>query len=114
MQMVDELLTELERLSAHALELADAGDTVQAAGVVLERGQALQRLQSIREPLSYADWDRLVVIHYQGNRIATSLQAVRVHIAREFLDSMREHAFLECMSSVIESDPAMLQLNERG
>jgi hypothetical protein len=114
MQTTDELLTELERLGAQAFELAEAGDTVQAATVVALRAKAVERLQLLKGPLSYTDWNRLVVIHCQGNRIAASLQAARVRIASEFLDSMREHALLECMSGVLESEAPVLQLNERG
>jgi hypothetical protein len=106
MHTVDHYLTELEELSARALELADAGDTVAAAVVVNHRGEAVQRLQALSEPLSYTDWNRLVVIHYQGNQIAASLATARKQIASEFLESAREHAFLECIGGVINSEAA--------
>lgn len=111
MTIVDELLTELEQLSARGLELAEAGDTVAAVPVIEARGNVVDRLTSLSEPLSYADWNRLVVIHYQGNRIAASLQAARKVIAAEFLDTVRNDAFLGCIGGVVD-EPTPSHLNE--
>lgn len=114
MATADELLTELERLSAQALQLADSEDTENAAEIVGQRGETIQRLTGITETFSYTDWNRLVIIHHQGNRIAASLQAARARIAHEFLDSVGGHALLECMSGVLEEPVSVGQLNERG
>jgi len=114
MSTVDHLLTELEQLSARALELADAGDTMEAATVVARRGEAVERLQKLSEPLSYPDWNRLVVIHYQGNQLAASLTSARRRIAAEFLETAREDAFLGCIGGVVDTEPAAVLVNERA
>jgi hypothetical protein len=112
----DELLTELESVSAAALLHASTGDTICAASSIERRGVLIQKLTAMMaqsEPLSYTDWNRLVVIHYQGSRIAVDLHAARVQIAHEFVETSREHAYLGCISGVVQNDVAA-QLNEQA
>jgi hypothetical protein len=113
-EIVDQLLTQLEELSARAVDFAGEGNTVAAADVIAERGTAIERLKlaiASSEPLSYTDWNRLVVIHCQGNRIHANLQTAREQIASEVVECARENAFLECVGGVVEQTGSS-QLNE--
>lgn len=114
---IDGLLSELEELSTRVVELAAAADTVAAEDLITQRGAVAARLKMALEtavsPCSYSDWNRLVVVHAQGNQIQAHLAAARTGIAMQLIENAREQALLECMSGVMNPE-ATGQLDELG
>ena len=109
---LDELLTQVEELSSQALELASVGNMAQAARLVEARAAGIKSLTefiAMSGPLSFTHYNRLVVIHRQGDRIAAVINGSRLEIAKTFIDTVREHAYLERISAVVETSvPAQL------
>jgi hypothetical protein len=114
MQNIDEILTELEQVSAQALDAAGAADTVTASALLAERGHLIQRLEAFTEPLCYVDWNRLVVIHSQGDRITAAIQATRAGLAGEVVENARGHALLECIRGVVNDGASPGRLNQNA
>jgi hypothetical protein len=112
---LEELLTELEELSVRALEEANRGDIVAALETVCQRGEAVSSLQTAlakESPVSYTEWNRLAVIHFQGNRIQESIETTRLHLAGELIQNVRDQALLGCVSGVVNESPSTSGLNE--
>jgi hypothetical protein len=113
---IDGLLTELEELSAKALEQVDQSELTTAVQLVEQRGAAIGRLQTAiasSGPLSYVEWNRMTVIHCQGNRLQSALEGLRGRLAAELVLSAREHALLDCVTGVVGQMAAGV-LDERG
>lgn len=108
------LLQELEDLSAEALEQVSAGQLKRAAESVRQRGVAVRHLQealAAAGPVSYEEWNRLVVIHFQGNRVQEAFTQARAHLASELSAAGREQALLHCVYGTIKQKPVR-NLNE--
>lgn len=113
---IDGLLTELEELSAKALQETEAGNLTSAMHTIAQRGVAVGQLPTAlaaAAPVTYVEWNRIAVIHFQGNRIQASLQAVRQRFAGERVQTAREQALLECVTGVVGKG-SRRQLDERG
>jgi hypothetical protein len=103
MQTLDELFSELERISAEAVDQAAAGDIEATVRSINERGAAVLRLEAALKnapPASYTEWNRLIVIHFQGKRILEHLAAARMRLGSDLIESERERALLDCVNAV--------------
>jgi hypothetical protein len=120
MNTIDSLLTELETLSAKAMEEAAAPDFDVVGQTLRHRAAVIDNLQALlatAEPVSYTEWNRLAVIHFQGNRVHELLEAARQRLAGELMQNVREQALLGCVNGVVngyssENHPS--RLNEQG
>lgn len=102
---LDQLLIELEKLSARAIEEVQAHDLTAAAQTVRLRGQALSRLQlelAHTQAISYEEWNRLVVIHFQGNRIGEGFMQARQRLAAQLVETSRDQALLNCVAGIVK------------
>lgn len=114
---LNNLLSELEELSAKAVDQATAGELEAAAHTIFQRSAAvvgLQRVLAAAEPVSYTEWNRLAVIHFQGNRIHDMLLAARGQLAAELVESTRGQALLECVSGVVGESTPPARLSEHA
>jgi hypothetical protein len=108
---IHELLSRLEDVSTEAVRITDPAlnttvDTVAALDKITERGQLVQQLNTELDAaglLSYADFNRLVVIHYQGSRADENLKLTRSQLAGELSANTRERAFLDCLTGGLET-----------
>jgi hypothetical protein len=101
---IHKLLTELEDLSARAIADVEAGELIAAADSIRLRGEALARLDdalAAAGPVSYEEWNRLVVIHFQGNRALQLLTVAKEQLSAEAVESSREQALLQCVAGVV-------------
>jgi hypothetical protein len=103
------LLNELEEASAQALALVESGELALAADIVRRRGVTLSHLQealTVVDPVSYEEWNRLAVIHFQGNRVQEALTIARARLAAELIDNFREQSLLDSMSHLVSTRSA--------
>ena len=108
---IHELLSRLEDVSAEAVNITDLAlnpvvDTVTALNKIVERGELIQQLHTelaAAGPLSYTDFNRLVIIHYQGSRADENLKLTRSQLAGQLSSNTRERAFLDCLTGGLET-----------
>ena len=118
---IEELLTRLETVSADAVTAADptasAADAERVSGLIAQRGRLIEAFQAAvsanAAPLSYTDWNRLVIVHHQGVRAFQNLQRKRSELASELAANSRERAFLECITGMVDRPPAS-QIHDVG
>jgi hypothetical protein len=97
---LEELFSRLEHVST---ELAESSDPL-LTGAIEERGELIQQLQrvlALQDPLSYSEWNRLVVIHHQGSRIQENLEKIRNRVALQLTENTGGRVFLERVTSMI-------------
>lgn len=107
---LDDLLSRLEDVSAEAVRLTDpalndVADSAAAFEKVNERGGLVQQLNAelaAAHPLSYTDFNRLVVIHYQGSRVQENLRLTRNQIAGQLSANNRERAYFDCVTGGLD------------
>ena len=117
--LIDSLLPQLESVTARIFEMTEAalsaGDNiVQISDLVSERGLLVKQLDDLlakNSPLSYSDWNRLVVIHNQGQRIEMNLQSTRGRIVNQIAMNARGQAFLNCVAGVVETPDVVNSTN---
>lgn len=110
---IEELLTRLEEVNSEAADRSDPAlhqkvDTVQVLELVRERGKLLDQLKPVlaaHAPVSYMEWNRLVVIHHQGTRILENLHQVRMRVASELGANASGRVFLDRMNSLLAPVP---------
>lgn len=98
---IEELLVRLEEVNAQAV---DCSDPVQVLELVRKRGELIRQLKPVlaaAAPVSYTEWNRLVVIHHQGNRIFENLIQVRARVALEIGANASGRLFLERMTGLL-------------
>ena len=106
---IEALLTHLEEVSARAAEsshpLLNADmDTVQVLKLIQQRRKLIEQLQpllAVHAPLSYIEWNRLMVIHHQGSRIQENLAITRNRLALELAGNAQGRMFLDRVKSMI-------------
>jgi hypothetical protein len=97
---IEELLIRLEQVSTEA---ADSFNPL-LSDAIEERRKLIEKLQPVlasHAPLSYSEWNRLVVIHHQGSRIQANLERIRSQMALELGGNARGRLFLERVTSLI-------------
>jgi hypothetical protein len=110
---VHQLLTRLEEVSAKAVDATDIVprdglDTAVASSLIEERGALIAELNDVlraAEPVSYIEWNRLVVVQYQGNRIQANLLRFRSQAVLALAGNARAQAFIERLSGAISERP---------
>ena len=116
---IDELFSQLENVSAEAVRITDPALNEMAGSIaafekISERGVLLQQLHAEIEtagPLSYTDFNRLVVIHYQGSRAEENLRLTRNQLAGRLSAHTRERAYLDCITGGLNVPPATCLTN---
>jgi hypothetical protein len=106
---VDEMLTTLEEVSAKVVDATDITqrDTLDASltiPLIEKRGALIAELNNVlrtSEPLSYSEWNRLVIVHYQGNRIQANLLGLRSQAVVALADNARAQAFIERLTGAV-------------
>jgi hypothetical protein len=108
---INELLGRLEELSSALTRTVDAaagvesdGDTV--AGLLVQRGQAIEELTraiAARGPLTYIEFNRMAVIHYQGNQAAIGLKQIRDEMDAALASTTRKQAFANRIAGTLDS-----------
>jgi hypothetical protein len=113
---IEDLLTRLEELSAEAVDRSDPAqengvDTLQVRALLQERGRLIEELQPVlaaNAPVSYLEWNRIVIIHHQGSRIQENLVQTRNQVALDLRVNSSGRVFLDRVSSMIA--PALNQV----
>jgi hypothetical protein len=108
---LDDLLNQLEQISAEAVKITDpslneAVNSIAALETIRQRGDLVQQLNTeltVAEPLSYTDFNRLVIIHYQGSRVEQNLQLTRQQLVSRLASGTRERAYLDCLTSGLDT-----------
>jgi hypothetical protein len=103
---LEDLLSRLEQVSAEAAESSNP----LLAGAIEERGKLIEQIQPVlasHVPLSYSEWNRLVIVHHQGSRIQENLENIRNQVVLELGGNTRGRLFLERVTSMIS--PALDQ-----
>ncbi len=111
---IDELLSQLENVSAEAVRITDpalneTSESVAAFEKISERGVLLQQLHTelaVAGPLSHTEFNRLVVIHHQGSRAEENLRLTRNQLAGRLSAHTRERAYLDCITGGLNAPPA--------
>jgi len=108
MKTAAELLTRLEDVSARAVEITGTNtepfDCAAALPLIEERDALLTELNDVlqtSQTLSYIEWNRLVIIHFQGNRILENLLGFRSQAAVAWADNARAQAFIQRVSGTV-------------
>ena len=107
---LDALLSTLEQVSADltgALEALGDADLTTVAGLLETRRQLIDDLKAATSsdgPFSYTDFNRMVVIHVQGSRAETRLQALRENLKAASSMNAQQRAYIHCVSGVLGSD----------
>jgi hypothetical protein len=110
---IDELLTRLEQLNCRAMDSSDPAlepnvDAAQLFELIRERGKLIEQLKpslAAHAPVSYVEWNRLVVIHRAGARILDNLNVVRSRVASEIGANSSGRAFLERVTGLLAPFP---------
>lgn len=119
---IDGLLSRLEDLTAEAVKvtnpaLNESVDTIAALELIGQRGALINQLNtalsSPAEPLSYADFNRLIVIHFQGRQAESNLIHHRNQLANLLSTNTRERALLDRITGIVET-PRMPSLNNNA
>ena len=79
-------------------------NTVQVLELIQQRRKLIEQLQPLliaRSPVSYMEWNRLVVINHQGARIQENLSSTRNRVARELAGNASGRMFLDRVTSMI-------------
>jgi hypothetical protein len=113
-RLLDDILSRLENVSTEAVRITDPAlnetpDSVAAFEKISERGVLVQQLQAelgAAGPLSYPDFNRLVVIHHQGSRAEENLRLTRNQLAGRLSVHTRERAYLDCITGGLNVPPA--------
>lgn len=102
---IEELLRELEHCTEAALAEARSGNVLDASKTIEYRGDVVRRLTGIlpASTLSYQDWNRLVIVHFQGNQLADAINQARMEAAARLVEMSRQQALLDCMAGVCPS-----------
>lgn len=106
---LEELLSRLEELSTQAVDSSDPAlhpsvDTVGILEFIRERGSLIEQLRPVlaaHSPVSYVEWNRLIVIHHQGARILENVNHVRSRVAFELGSNASGRHFLERVNSML-------------
>jgi hypothetical protein len=111
--LMEELLTRLEEVNSRAVDSSDPAlhevvNTVQVLELIRERGLLIEQLKpelAARAPVSYIEWNRLVIIHHQGARILENLKQVRSQVALELGANSSGRVFLQRVTSLLSPMP---------
>ena len=106
---LEQLLTRLEELSAQAVDCSDPSlhervDTLQIQNLVRERGELIQQLPPVlaaQGPVSYVEWNRIVIIHHQGSRIHENIERARNRLVVELSVNCSGRVFLDRMTGML-------------
>jgi hypothetical protein len=107
--VVDEVLTRLEEVSARAFQATGAAsheglEPSVVIPLIEERGATIAELNNVLEtvgPLSYSEWNRLAIVHFQGNRIQANLLSLRSQLVLAAADTARAQAFIERLAGAV-------------
>jgi hypothetical protein len=111
---IENLLGQLETISAELTEMTEhslsgADNLVEVLDLITGRGALVEKLSgdlaARSSPVSYSDWNRLVVIHHQGQRIGTNLSAKRNDILGQLAVNAQGQALLNRMNALVEEGP---------
>ena len=120
--LVEGLLGRLEDLTAEAVKatnpaLPEAVDPIAALELIGRRGALINELKSAlslpAEPLSYTDFNRLVVIHFQGRQAESHLINYRNQLADLLSTNTRERTLFDRITGMVEA-PRIPALNNKG
>lgn len=98
---LDEILDALERLTGSLLtDSAGAGkcDLADVAGCLQQRATLLRQLSAClaaSPPVNYTDYNRLVIVHFQGGQIEANLRKIRSGIAADLSCGARDRLYAE-------------------
>jgi hypothetical protein len=119
---VEGLLSRLEDLTAEAVKatnpaLPEAVDAIAALALIGQRGALISELKSAlsspAEPLSYTDFNRLIVIHFQGRQTESHLIDYRNQLANLLSTNSRERTLFDRITGMVET-PRIPALNNEG
>src|ERR1035441_1309140 len=120
--LVEGLLGRLEDLTAEAVKatnpaLPEVVDPIAALELIGRRGALINELKSAlslpAEPLSYTDFNRLVVIHFQGRQAESHLINYRNQLADLLSTNTRERTLFDRITGMVET-PRIPALNNKG
>jgi hypothetical protein len=107
---VGALLRRLEEVSADlvgALELPAEADLTTVAELMETRCCLIDDLKfetANAGPFSYTDFNRMVIIHVQGSRVETRLQAIRQELKAAQGMNAQARAYIHCVHGVLGND----------
>jgi hypothetical protein len=110
---VGRLLTHLEEVTAKAFDATDTArhdtlDPERALALIEERGVLIAELNDAlrtAEPVSYTEWNRFVIMQYQGNGIQANLLGLRSQAVLALADNARAQAFIERLTGAVWQGP---------
>ena len=94
------LLRDLEEVTEQAflLTLADScsdADFSRCLSHIEKRSALIRRLGSVAGPLSYTDYNRLVIIGFQGQRLQENLMRLRMQLAAAVAANRQQSTYAE-------------------
>ena len=107
----EELLPQLERLTASILKESAAPDNYdpEHLNASLEQRSALVRQLSdcvtSSPPVSYTEYNRLVIVHFQGGQIEANLRNMRRGIATELSCGARDRRYADRIAGQFPPTP---------
>lgn len=108
------LIEQLENISVQAID-AGTQDPVRALGLIQRRGVLIRKLSQelpAAETVSYEEWNRLVIVHAQGNRLHAMLCSVREELARQASVYAREQALMDTLAGMTNGSGTSLVSTE--
>ena len=109
---LNDLLANLEEVTANALSLADfteGRDLIQRRSVLIR--QLSEKLRGVA--LSYTDFNRLVIISFQGQRLQEQMIDLRVRLGTSLAANRQQRNYAERLLSCLPSE-ALPQHSEIG
>jgi hypothetical protein len=99
--MIKETLDQVEKLTDSILKHSTVGTSC-AGGerelAIQQRGALIQRLAQLLQsspPVGYEEYNRIIILHVQGEQINANLQRIRSSIMAQLNTSSRDRLFAE-------------------
>ncbi len=103
-----ELLTSLEEVTVKALELSEPGlglgaDLAETLVLIHQRDALIRQLCDMLpgRDLSYQDYNRTLVLSYQGQRLQNQLIDVRTQLATSLAVTLHQRAYAERVTGTV-------------
>jgi hypothetical protein len=106
-----QLLAALEEITAKAECLVGprdgvAGDLDAVHGLIHERGVLIGKLPEVisdSAPISYSDYNRIGILHLQGDQISGRLRGIRDQLALQVASGTAQRAYRDCLSGMVSA-----------
>ena len=104
---LEDLLSQLERITTEAVGAAagaEKSDFDRAVRLIVQRGELVRQLHDViaaSGPLSYMEFNRMVVVHHQGAQIEAGMKKTRETLQHARAEAERQRAYANCLHRMV-------------